>query len=117
MKYEATGIIHAITQTKEYGSSGFKKRELVLEIDDGKYQQLVPFEVTGDKVSMLDEYESGQTVRVDFNLRGREWKKDGQDVRYFGSLNAWRVEDIGGSTNVPAGEDIDGSVNGDEIPF
>jgi len=31
-------------------------------------------------------------VRLDFSLRGREWRSPQGDVKYFNSLDVWKVE-------------------------
>ena len=37
----------------------------------------------------------GQEVEVSFNLRGREWKSPQGDVKYFNTLNAFKLDTIG----------------------
>jgi hypothetical protein len=32
------------------------------------------------------------SVEVSFNLRGREWTSPTGDVKYFNTLEAWRIE-------------------------
>lgn len=123
MGFEATGRVHMIGPT-EQKSERFTKREFVLEIaDNPKYPQLVQFQATGDRCSQLDSVSVGDTVRVEFSLRGREWRSPSGDVKYFNSLDVWRVERKGGEqrqsntpatsravTSQPSGED-------DLIPF
>lgn len=92
MGIEATGRVHMIGPT-EQKSERFTKREFVLEIaDNPKYPQLVQFQATGDRCSQLDSVSVGDTVRVEFSLRGREWRSPSGDVKYFNSLDVWRVE-------------------------
>ena len=65
----------------------FQAREFVIEVADGNYPQMVKFQLTQDKCSLVDPYEEGDTLRVHFDLRGREW-----NGKYFTNLNAWRIE-------------------------
>ncbi len=91
MAMEATGKLRAIFDTKQV-SERFTKREFVLELVDGKYPQTVLFQLTGDRCSGLDGFKVGDEVRIEFNLRGREWRSPQGDVKYFNSLDVWRIE-------------------------
>jgi hypothetical protein len=92
MGIETTGTLHAIFETKQV-SERFSKREFVVELTDNpKYPQLVLFQLTGDRCSQLDGLLVGAAVRVEFSLRGREWRSPQGEVKYFNSLDAWRVE-------------------------
>jgi len=92
MGMEIGGTVRKVFETKEVGAKGFKKREFVVEtLDNPKYPQVVLFEITGDKVGQLDGIEEGDEVRVDFSLRGREWRSANGDVKYFNSLDVWKV--------------------------
>jgi hypothetical protein len=91
MAMEVTGKLRALFDTKQV-SERFTKREFVLELADGKYPQTVLFQLTGDRCGILDQFQVGDEVRVEFNLRGREWKSPQGDVKYFNSLDVWRIE-------------------------
>src|SRR5262249_24629616 len=73
MAMEATGKLRVIFDTKQM-SERFTKREFVLELVDGKYPQMLLFQLTGDRCGSLDQFQIGDEVRLEFNLRGREWK-------------------------------------------
>ncbi|MEZ4281679.1 MAG: DUF3127 domain-containing protein [Myxococcota bacterium] len=74
----------------------FKKREFVLELDAAsRYPQLVLFQLTGDRCAVLDDFGAGDTVNVEFSLRGREWKSPKGETRYFNSLEVWSIERAG----------------------
>ena len=95
MGYEATGKIHSIDATKEV-SEKFRKREFVVELaDNPKYPQVVLFQITGDRIAQLDDLAVGDRVRIEFSLRGREWKSPKGEVRYFNGLDVWKVERMG----------------------
>ncbi len=92
MGIEATGKLHIIFDTKQV-SEKFTKREFVVEMSDNpKYPQMVLFQLTGDRCSQLDQVQVGDQVRIDFSLRGREWKSPSGEVKYFNSLDCWKVE-------------------------
>ncbi|HVV88656.1 MAG TPA: DUF3127 domain-containing protein, partial [Kofleriaceae bacterium] len=92
MALEVTGKLHAIFDTAQV-SDRFTKREFVLSLaDNPKYPQLVQFQLTGDRVGQLDSFQVGDEVRLEFSLRGREWKSPRGEVKYFNSLDVWRIE-------------------------
>jgi len=92
MGIEATGKLHTIFETKQV-SERFTKREFVVELlDNPKYPQVVLFQLTGDRCAQLDGLRVGDAVRIDFSLRGREWRSPQGDVKYFNSLDVWKVE-------------------------
>ena len=94
MAMEASGKLRVIFDTKQV-SERFTKREFVLELADGKYPQTVLFQLTGDRCASLDTFQVGDEVRLEFNLRGREWKSPQGDTKYFNSLDVWRIERAG----------------------
>src|SRR5699024_12434649 len=69
---EVQGRIKEIFETKEYGSNGFRKRQLVLTTEE-QYPQPLAIDFVQDKTSMLDKFQKGQLVKVNIDLRGREW--------------------------------------------
>lgn len=91
MGIEAIGKLHTIYETKQV-SERFSKREFVVEITDNpKYPQTVLFQLTGDRCSQLDGMNVGDQISIEFSLRGREWRSPGGEVKYFNSLDVWKV--------------------------
>lgn len=118
MGYEATGVVHRVFDTKQI-SDKFRKRSFVLSIaDNPKYPQLCEMELTGDRCSNLDGINEGDTVHVEFSLRGREWKSPSGDTKYFVSLDVWKldVKEKGAARPEPVFGGFGGSA-GDDIPF
>lgn len=92
--YEAVGNLIVVMDTQQVKDT-FRKREFVLEIQDGNYPQQIKFQVTQDRCALLDNYKVGDEVKVMFNLRGRPFQnREGQTV-YFTNLEAWRIERAG----------------------
>ena len=58
------------------------------------YPQDILFQAVQDKCGMLDGIQPGEQVEVSFNLRGREWTSPQGEVRYFNTLDAWRIEKV-----------------------
>ena len=107
MGIEATGKLHTIFDTKQV-SERFSKREFVVELNDNpKYPQVVLFQLTGDRCSQLDGLSVGDPVRIEFSLRGREWRSPSGELKYFNSLDVWKVEPA------RAGKRRDASMSGD----
>jgi hypothetical protein len=127
MGYEAIGKIHSIDVTKQV-SERFSKREFVVELNDNpKYPQLVQFQATGDRCEQLDGLAKGDEVQIEFSLRGREWTSPKQEVRYFNSLDVWKVErrgekkqaskPAGNAPGAPATNDAAPPPTDDDCPF
>ena len=91
MGFEQTGKLHTIFETNRV-SERFTKREFVIEVaDNPKYPQVVLFQLTGDRCEQLDSLRVGDEVRVEFSLRGREWRSPQGEVKYFNSLDVWSI--------------------------
>jgi single-strand DNA-binding protein len=100
MAYEATGRLHEIFDEQQV-SEKFRKREFVLEVQDGQYPEHIKFQMVQDKTALIDPFKVGDEVKVTFNLRGRGFNKNGQ-MLYFTNLEAWRIE-AGTGGGAPAG--------------
>jgi hypothetical protein len=108
MGFEAIGKLHTIFETKQV-SERFTKREFTVELaDNPKYPQVVLFQLTGDRCAQLDGLRVGDSVRIDFSLRGREWRSPHGEMKYFNSLDVWKVE----SANAGARRDARGGGRG-----
>lgn len=103
-------------------SERFRKREFVLMDDSSQYPQYISFQLTQDKCSLLDNINVGDEITVWFNLRGREWKSPQGEIKYFNSLEAWRIE-AGSGASPSAFEDApfpgkaDMNSGTDDLPF
>lgn len=96
-------------------SEKFKKREFVISDGDDKYPQTLIFQLIQDKCEILDEYEEGEEVLVHFNLKGREWTSPKGEVKWFNSLEAWRLEkNMDQSAYEEAEKDFE---TDDDLPF
>jgi hypothetical protein len=67
------------------------------------YPQDILFQLTQDKCNLVDGLSVNDNVEVSFNLRGREWVSPQGEVRYFNTLDAWRVEKMGQGNAMPQG--------------
>ena len=103
------GRLHLKGETQQI-SQKFAKREFVIETED-KYPQLVSLQLTQDKCGLLDEYEVGDAIDADINIKGREWASPKGEVKYFNTLEAWRF-------NREQPEEVSHESNdSDDVPF
>ncbi len=98
--FEMTGVLKVKKDTQQV-SDKFSKREFVITTDQSTtYPQYISMQLTQDKCALLDAYQVGDEMKVSFNLRGREWSGP-EGIRYFNSLEAWRLERATASTSAP----------------
>ena len=122
---DITGILKVKNEAQQV-SDKFKKREFVITDNSSQYPQHISFQLTQDKCSLLDQYKIGAEIKVHFNLRGREWTSPQGEIKYFNSLEAWRIE---GGTGASSGnsssanktetvpETFTAATEGDDLPF
>jgi uncharacterized protein Veg len=90
---EVQGRIKLIGETQTFGSNGFRKREVVVTTEE-QYPQHLMIEFIQDKTDLLNNYQVGQQVKVNINLRGREWVNPQGETKYFNSIQGWRIETL-----------------------
>ncbi len=96
MSFEITGKLIAkydIVQRSET----FKTREFVIEKTEDNngrsFTSYIKFQCVQDKTAMPDNFNMGDEVKVQFNIKGTKWMKDGRE-NYITNLDAWRMEAI-----------------------
>jgi hypothetical protein len=88
---EIKGTIKKISATVQI-SERFRKREFVVEYaSNPDYPQPLQFEMVQDRCELLDPFQEGQQVEISFDLRGREWTNPQGQVKYFNTLQAWKL--------------------------
>jgi hypothetical protein len=102
MSFELTGKLIAKYDTVNVNDK-FKKREFVLEtteeIAGNSYTNYAKMQVVQNKCEILDRYNTGDMVKITFNIKGNRWEKDGK-VNYITNLDAWKIES---ASAAPAG--------------
>jgi len=91
---ELSGTIKIILEEKKF-PSGFAIKEFVITTSEDRYPQEILLQFSGDKISALASCNVGDTVKVQFDIRGRE-----SNGRYYNSLAAWKI-DREGAGNAP----------------
>lgn len=94
--FKLSGTVKKVFPTVQV-SEKFSKREFVVTESTGMYPQDILFQLTQDKCTLLDGVNETDSIEVSFNLRGREWTNPQGEVKYFNSLDAWRIDRLNGS--------------------
>lgn len=118
---EVQGKIKMIDATKEVGTSGFKKRDLVVTTDE-QYPQDILVQFVQDKCDILNNFKVGDSVEVGINLRGREWVNPQGETVYFNTIQGWKITKGSGEQKPQAREPFEPATNFDEqehddLPF
>ena len=90
---EIQGRVKMIGDTQTFGNNGFRKREIVITTEE-QYPQHIMVEFVQDKTDLLNNYQVGQMVKININLRGREWVNPQGETKYFNSIQGWRIENL-----------------------
>lgn len=90
---EVTGKIKMIDTVKEVGTSGFKKRDVVVTTDE-QYPQDISIQFVQDKCDLLNNYNIGESVKIGINLRGREWTTAVGETVYFNTIQGWNINKV-----------------------
>ncbi len=106
---------------KQEVSVTFSKREFVIEYVERQYPEFIKFECVQDKCDLLDSFKVGDEVKVEFNLKGRKWTSPSGEVRYFNTLQAWRINPVvngqtGQGDAAPEAPEFD-APNSPSVPF
>lgn len=87
---EVSGIVKRVGGTQQISAS-FKKREIVVTTEE-QYPQHIAIEFVQDKTDLLDSVREGEKVTIGINLRGREWTSPQGEVKYFNTIQGWRID-------------------------
>ena len=99
-RMELIGKIKVIGETNQV-TEKFKKREIVIETE-WDYPQKISCQLSQDKCSIADQLEIGDIVKASINLRGREWISPDGVVKYFNTIEIWKLEPEVNLQNIPA---------------
>ena len=89
-----TGRLHVIYDETQI-SEKFRKREFVVEVTENPmYPQYVLFQLTQENCDKLDGIQVANMIEVDFDIRGREWTTPQGEIKYFNTLQAWRLKEL-----------------------
>ena len=117
MSNKFEGKIIAITETTQV-SEKFKKREIVLE-DNGTYPQTICFQLAQEKCDLANPLIIGQMATVHYNLRGKSWTNPQGEIKYFNTLDVWKIEaNVTGNHPTDATKPVqESNTNDEDLPF
>lgn len=119
MSYELTGKLVEKFDTVQRSES-FRTREFVIEkseeVNNKTFTSYIKFQCVQDRTAIVDRFNTGDQVKVHFNIRGTKWEK-ADKVTYITNLDAWRMESLMNSNSeersyvpssqLPPDEDVD----------
>lgn len=112
---ELAGKLLVKNETKSYGDNGFTKRDFVIETES-QYPQKILIELIKDKCSLLDSFNIGDSLKVSYNINGREWINPEGAAKYFNSIQGWRIDKVEAQTQSNEAQNEPQKDNGD-LPF
>ncbi len=128
MNFEIKGKLIEKSNVKQI-SDTFKVREFVIEntetVAGRDFTEMIKFQLVQDKCSLVEDIQKGDSIKVNFNIRGRKWEKDGRSG-YMTNLDAWRIEKSDSTSatsqdekteNAPLEEPDLEEKEGDDLPF
>ena len=88
------GIITYISNQELVGQNQVPKITVVFEEKTEKeYKESVGVDFMKEKTDLVQKFQPGMYVRVNFNISCREY-----NGRYYNSLRAWKLEELSGSS-------------------
>lgn len=90
---QIAGIVVRVLDTKAVGTAGFETREIHIKTEE-QYPQTLNIQFTQGKVVELDKFVPGQKVKIDINLKGREWTNPSGELTVFNTIQGWKIEEL-----------------------
>ena len=96
----------------------FKKREFIIQDNKNpEYPEFVKVELIQDKVSLLDNLNVGDEINVLINIKGRKWEDKEGNIKYFNSIQGWKIETENEGINQENSEDEINQDSDEDLPF
>ena len=96
----------------------FKKREFIIQDNKNpEYPEFVKVELIQDKVSLLDDLKVGDEINVLINIKGRKWEDKEGNIKYFNSIQGWKIETANEDINQENSEDEINQDSDEDLPF
>lgn len=118
MSNNFTGTLCFIGETKEYGSNSFRKRQIVLSLSDGQYENFIPLFLIQDNCDLVESMKlsMGQDITVDYKMSGRKWRSPEGEDKYFLDLEVNSITDRE-AVLAESMQDEPASSSEDDMPF
>ena len=97
----------------------FKKTEFIIEDNKNpEYTEYIKVELIQDKVSLLDSLNIGDEINVLINIKGRKWEDKEGNIRYFNSIQGWKIESENKGINQDTPSETESQESDDsDLPF
>ena len=96
----------------------FKKREFIIQDNKNpEYPEFVKVELIQEKVSLLDNLNVGDEINVLINIKGRKWEDKEGNIKYFNSIQGWKIETENEGINQENSEDEINQDSDEDLPF
>ena len=96
----------------------FKKREFIIQDNKNpEYPEYIKVEVIQDKVSLLDNLNIGDEINVLINIKGRKWEDKEGNIKYFNSIQGWKIESENLNLNQDNNDDNFNQDSREDLPY
>ena len=66
---------------------------------------------------MIEKFNLGSEIKAFINIKGKEYINAKQEVNYFNSIQAWKIESVGNSNYQMSDTMSDSIANSTDLPF
>tara|TARA_B100000579_G_scaffold232241_1_gene190306 strand:+ start:183 stop:530 length:348 start_codon:yes stop_codon:yes gene_type:complete len=96
----------------------FKKREFIIQDNKNpEYPEFIKVELIQDKVELLNSLNVGDEINVLINIKGRKWEDKEGNIKYFNSIQGWKIESESGNMNQENEQENINKDSDDDLPF
>jgi len=96
----------------------FKKREFIIQDNKNpEYPEFIKVELIQDKVELLNSLNVGDEINVLINIKGRKWEDKEGNIKYFNSIQGWKIESEGSNMNQENEQENINQDSDDDLPF
>ena len=96
----------------------FKKREFIIQDNKNpEYPEFIKIELIQDKVDLLDILNVGDEINVLINIKGRKWEDKEGKIKYFNSIQGWKIETDNDGINQENQAEDTNQDSGEDSPF
>ena len=90
---EVTGIVKRVEATKVVGINGFETRNIIISTEE-QYPQTLSLQFVKGKCQELNNYSTGDKVKIGINLRGREVTNQAGELVVYNTVQGWKIEKV-----------------------
>jgi translation initiation factor IF-3 len=90
---QVTGKVKRVEEIKTVGANDFKTREIVV-VTEEQYEQTIAIQFKQGNVTILDNYKEGDKVKIDINIKGRDWTNAEGKTTCFNTIEGWKIEKV-----------------------